>query len=91
MLPIPAHEQLLQVDDAFRVTKVDRERVIQDPARPRGCDGPSVCAAVRPAERGSAGPPYPVPNPVTDLGVLGFAELARRRDLENASRRFLIQ
>lgn len=32
----------------------------------------------RPAEWGPAGPPDPVPNPVTDIVVGGFAELAER-------------
>lgn len=32
----------------------------------------------RPAEWGPAGPPDPVPNPVTDIVVAGFAELAER-------------
>jgi len=34
----------------------------------------------RPDEWGPGGPPYPVPNPATDLVVAGFAELAERLD-----------
>ena len=39
----------------------------------------------RPDEWGPGGPPDPVPNPVTDLVVAGFAELAERLDALSAA------